>query len=123
MPTAAPPPPESAAPPTDAPTIRPTAPPNDAPTDTQVRLAICTLIARRAPSATICPSEVARALAPSEAAWRALMPRVRDQAAALATWQRVRITRRGAPVDADNLHRGAIRLGRGPRFDTSGEPD
>lgn len=39
-------------------------------------VAIRVLLARRAPGATICPSEVARALATEEADWRSAMPAV-----------------------------------------------
>jgi hypothetical protein len=92
------------------------------PSDAAVRAAILGLIARRAPASSVCPSEVARQLAADEPAWRALMPRVRDQAAVLAAQQRVRITRRGEPVDPADLHRGAIRLARGPAFDGPAPP-
>jgi Protein of unknown function (DUF3253) len=44
------------------------------------------------------------------------MPRVRDVAQAMADCDRLRITRGGRPVPRSELHRGAIRLGRGPRF-------
>lgn len=71
-------------------------------------------LAQRAPDSSICPSEVARALA---ADWRPLMPFVRDVAAALADAGRVRITRSGVDVPGAQLHRGPIRLARGPRFD------
>ncbi|WP_353558447.1 DUF3253 domain-containing protein [Paraburkholderia terrae] len=38
----------------------------------------------RAPTASICPSDVARSLAGDESGWRALMPVVRDAAVRLA---------------------------------------
>jgi hypothetical protein len=60
---------------------------------------------------------VARALRSDEAAWRALMPRVREVAAAMRSEGRLRITRGGVDVPADALHRGAIRLARGTGFD------
>jgi hypothetical protein len=63
---------------------------------------------RAARGATVCPSEVARALeGGSEARWRALMPAVRAVAAAMP--DRVAATQRGAPVDA-LAARGPIRL-------------
>jgi len=73
-------------------------------------------LSRRAADSSICPSDVARALAGKEAAWRALMPRVREVAAAMREQQRLRITRGGVDVAADGLHRGAIRLARGSGF-------
>jgi Protein of unknown function (DUF3253) len=75
------------------------------------------LLAQRAATSSICPSEVARALAPDEAAWRALMPQVREVAQSMSDANRVRITRGGAPVARADLHHGAVRLSRGPRFD------
>ena len=69
---------------------------------------IRTLTARRAPS-TICPSEVARALAPND--WRPLMPRVREAAARLADSGEIVATQRGVVVDALDAH-GPIRLSR-----------
>jgi hypothetical protein len=72
---------------------------------------------RRATDSSICPSEVARALAADEGAWRALMPRVREVAARLRADGRLRVTRGGRDIDPGTLHTGAIRLARGPRFD------
>jgi hypothetical protein len=74
-------------------------------------------LARRAADSSICPSEVARALACEEGTWRGLMPRVRDVAAQLRDAQRLRITRGGHDIEPATLHTGAIRLARGPRFD------
>lgn len=68
------------------------------------------LLDERRPDATICPSEVARALRP-DGDWRALMPRVRQVAQALAQQQRLRVTRAGQVVDATSGG-GPIRLGR-----------
>ena len=72
---------------------------------------IFALLDARAPTATICPSDAARALGGDEAAWRALMPEVRQVAADLARTGRLRVTQRGHDVDALNV-RGPIRLGR-----------
>lgn len=80
-------------------------------------------LARRAADSSICPSEVARALADDESAWRALMPRVREVAAALRDEGRLRITRGGIDVAPAALHRGVIRLARGPGFEASPERD
>jgi hypothetical protein len=83
---------------------------------------ITRLLSRRAGQASICPSEVARALAVDEAAWRALMPRVRTVAAIWRDAQRLRITRGGIDVSPGEESRGAIRLARGPRFDAPDAP-
>jgi hypothetical protein len=71
-----------------------------------------TLLAARAEGATVCPSDVARALAQDDAAWRAMMPEVRRVAAELAAQGRLRVTRGGEEVDAESRG-GPIRLGRG----------
>jgi hypothetical protein len=93
-----------------------------APSAEALERAIVGLLRRRAASASICPSDVARALAPQEAAWRALMPAVRHAARVLANTQRITITRRGAAVDPALLEGGPIRLRRGPRFDDDKAP-
>lgn len=72
--------------------------------DARIAAAIRALCAERAPK-TICPSEVARALA---ADWRPLMPRVRAVAAGLPE---IEATQRGVPVDPVAA-RGPIRLRR-----------
>ncbi|WP_440108477.1 DUF3253 domain-containing protein [Acidovorax sp. BL-A-41-H1] len=79
-------------------------------TDAEIEERIFALLARRQPGATICPSEVARALAPSGGAWREHMPQVRYVANALAQKGRLRVTRGGVPVDAATPG-GPIRLG------------
>lgn len=82
-------------------------------TDSDIAEAVFKLLRARSPTATICPSEVARLLAPPDAAaaWRAVMPEVRRVAAALASANLLRVTRKGAPVDALSPG-GPIRLGR-----------
>ena len=67
---------------------------------------ILRLAAERGPAASICPSEVARAL---DANWRPLLGPVRREAARLAAAGRIDILRHGKPVDAAAL-RGVIRL-------------
>ena len=67
------------------------------------------LLARRRPDATICPSEVARALAPSDA-WRALMPAVVEVARTLARDGEVEITQRGVARPPDEAFVGPIRI-------------
>ncbi len=85
--------------------------------DDDIAQEIVRQLSRREAHSSICPSEVARALESDEAAWRALMPRVREVAASLRDAGRLRITRGGADVPGALLHRGAIRLARGPDFD------
>lgn len=63
----------------------------------------------RGPAKTVCPSEVARALA-GERDFRPLMPHVREAAAVLAERGEIAVTQGGAPVDARTA-RGPIRLG------------
>ena len=67
------------------------------------------LVEARGPGKTICPSEVARALAGDES-FRPLMPHVREAAAVLAERGEIAVTQRGEPVDA-RTERGPIRLG------------
>lgn len=79
--------------------------------DGDIEATILALLQARAATASICPSEVARALAPDESAWRPLMPAVRRVAAAMASARRLRVTARGVDVDASDVH-GPIRLAR-----------
>ncbi|WP_370869229.1 DUF3253 domain-containing protein [Variovorax ginsengisoli] len=79
--------------------------------DEAIAGAILALLAARAPSASICPSDVARAMVADEKAWRAKMPDVRRVAAQLATQGRVKVTR--GKVEVDALSRGGpIRIRR-----------
>lgn len=64
--------------------------------------------AERGPEKSICPSEVAKALAPGES-WRSLMTPIRDAALALAREGRIEILRKGKPVPPEEV-RGVIRL-------------
>ena len=64
----------------------------------------------RGPAKSICPSEVARALAPEEEAWRRLLGPVRATAIRLAREGRVEVLRKGKPVDPEAGIRGVIRL-------------
>lgn len=61
----------------------------------------------RGPDKSICPSEVARALAPN--AWRPLLGAVRAEALRLAEAGRIDILRKGRPVSGEAV-RGVIRL-------------
>lgn len=66
--------------------------------------------AARGPDKSICPSEVARALAGGdEAAWRPLMGKVRQAAVTLAASGPLEILRKGKPVPPAEV-RGVIRL-------------
>lgn len=75
------------------------------------------LLAARQEGATICPSEVARALMPHNGLWRELMPRVRQLAQCLALERRLSVTRGGETVDATSRG-GPIRLGQWPKRDS-----
>lgn len=66
--------------------------------------------AARGATKSICPSEVARALAGGEeAAWRPLMGPVRQAAVALSRDGVIEILRKGKPVPPEEV-RGVIRL-------------
>jgi hypothetical protein len=80
---------------------------------------IVELLRQRAPTSSICPSDVARALADDEPTWRALMQPVRDASAALARSGCIVITRGTDRVDPADIDHGPIRLRRGPRFPRS----
>lgn len=64
----------------------------------------------RGAAKSLCPSEVARALAPE--AWRPLLGPVRQAALRLATEGRIEILRKGKPVPPEAV-RGVIRLRKG----------
>lgn len=71
------------------------------------------LVAARGPGKTICPSEVARAVAgPDEKLWSRLMQPVRREAVRAAKAGDVTIMRKGKPVDPDDF-RGVYRIGPG----------
>ncbi len=70
----------------------------------------------RGPTASICPSEVARAL---DSDWRPLMGAVRRGAVRLAEAGKIDILRKGKPVSGEAV-RGVIRLCRRP--DAPGTP-
>lgn len=79
--------------------------------DSEIAATIFALLGRRGGDATICPSEVARAMHPNESGWRAAMPRIREVAGVLASRGLLRVTRRDEEVDATSQG-GPIRLGR-----------
>ncbi|WP_137176426.1 DUF3253 domain-containing protein [Roseomonas sp. AR75] len=59
---------------------------------------------------SVCPSEVARALATDEAGWRSLLGAVRSAAIRLAQAGKIDVLRKGKPVDPGAEIRGVIRL-------------
>ena len=78
--------------------------------DTVIREEILRQTAERGPQRSICPSEVARALAGGDdGPWRPLMTPVRRAAAGLARDGRIEILRKGKPVDPEAM-RGVVRL-------------
>lgn len=73
---------------------------------TRIEAAILRLTASRGPDRSICPSEVARDLAPD---WHPLLGAVRRAALRLAETGRIDILRKGRPIDP-RLAKGVIRL-------------
>jgi len=80
--------------------------------DDEITEAIFTLLRSRSEHATICPSEVARAL--EAVHWRPLMPRIRAVAATLAGAGRVELRQRGRAIAPFSEIRGPLRIARGP---------
>lgn len=76
----------------------------------QIEKAIFDLLDARASGKTICPSEVARQLAPDD--WRPLMPQIRAAAVELAGKGALDILQKGHAIAHDWPIRGPIRLGR-----------
>ncbi|MGW7051143.1 DUF3253 domain-containing protein [Streptomyces sp. NPDC054887] len=80
--------------------------------DRRLEQAILDLLRRRGPSATICPSDAARAVyAGDDDGWRALMEPARRAARRLVAAGKVEITQRGHAVEAAEA-RGPIRIRR-----------
>ncbi|MER5731806.1 DUF3253 domain-containing protein [Streptomyces sp. NPDC002138] len=80
--------------------------------DRRLERAILELLERRAPTATICPSDAARAVyAGDDDGWRALMEPARRAARRLVEAGEVEITQAGHPVDPTTT-RGPIRIRR-----------
>ncbi len=73
------------------------------------RDAVLTLVAKRAPEATVCPSEVARALAAGADEWRTAMPAVHAAVDRLVADGVVRLSWKGMPLPA---RAGPYRIGR-----------
>ncbi|HYW17324.1 MAG TPA: DUF3253 domain-containing protein [Allosphingosinicella sp.] len=76
------------------------------------RAATLALLARRAPDSTICPSEVARALAAAagEPEWRGEMPAVHAAVDLMAAEGLIRLSWKGEPMPVRD---GPYRIGRG----------
>jgi hypothetical protein len=81
--------------------------------DARLRASMLDLLARRAATSTICPSDAARAV--GGAGWRSAMPLARDVAARLADEGVVEVRQKGEPVDVRTA-RGPVRIARGTRF-------
>ncbi len=79
------------------------------PVDLELEATIGRLLAERAPGATICPSEAARAVDPD--GWRDLMEHARSAARRMVARGEAVILQKGKPVDGSTA-RGAIRVGR-----------
>ncbi|MFE7461278.1 DUF3253 domain-containing protein [Streptomyces sp. NPDC012600] len=79
-------------------------------TDQRLEQAILELLDRRGPTATICPSDAARAVHGGDG-WRALMEPARRAARRLVAAGEVEITQGGRPVDPAEA-RGPIRVRR-----------
>ncbi|MBB3172927.1 hypothetical protein FHR90_000741 [Endobacter medicaginis] len=76
--------------------------------NTLIRETILAQTGERGTAKSICPSEVARALATE---WQGLMSRVRREAVVLMQEGAIDILRKGKPVPAEEV-RGVIRLRR-----------
>lgn len=83
-------------------------PPDEA-QSAHITATIFELLAARAEDATICPSEVARAVAPEN--WRPLMPTVREIAARLAEEGTIDVRQGGVVIELTGETRGPVRLG------------
>jgi hypothetical protein len=81
--------------------------------DARLRASMLELLARRAATSTICPSDAARAV--GGPGWRSAMPLARDVAARLADDGVVEVRQKGERVDVRTA-RGPVRIARGTRF-------
>jgi hypothetical protein len=79
--------------------------------DRELEERIRSLLASRAATATICPSDVARATTADETEWRALMEPVRRAARRMVAAGEVEITQGGSVVDPSTA-KGPIRIRR-----------
>jgi hypothetical protein len=81
--------------------------------DARLRASMLALLASRAATSTICPSDAARAV--GGPGWRSAMPLARDVAARLADEGVVEVRQKGQPVDVRTA-RGPVRIARGTGF-------
>lgn len=72
------------------------------------------LLRRRAPESTICPSEVARIVA--SPSWRANMEVIRSELDSLVRAGELERRQRGRPIPVEPPPTGPVRYGRGARF-------
>lgn len=79
--------------------------------DLDLEARIRAMLAERAATSTICPSDVARATTADETEWRALMEPVRRAARRLVASGEVEITQGGSVVDPSTA-KGPIRIRR-----------
>ncbi|WP_083346441.1 DUF3253 domain-containing protein [Terriglobus roseus] len=80
------------------------------PAESTIRATIASLLKERGLGKTICPSEVARAIAgDTRRDWEPWMQQVRDTAAAMADEGSLQVTQRGHAVNAATA-KGPIRL-------------
>ena len=77
------------------------------PVPKQIRQSILDLLEQRGPGKTICPSEVARAVALDD--WRPVMPLVREVVSGMVAEGVLLVTQAGQVVDPAEA-KGAIRL-------------
>lgn len=77
-------------------------------TDRDPSAAALTLLASRAPGATVCPSEVARAITPGSG-WRDAMPVVHAAIDGLVEERAIRLSWKGKPL---STRAGPYRIGR-----------
>jgi hypothetical protein len=75
--------------------------------DVDLERRVLAMLADRARSSTICPSDVARAVAPDD--WRPLMEPVRQAARRLVARGEVEITQKGTVIDPSTA-KGPIRI-------------
>ncbi len=93
------------------PMVLPMTQPPAAPPQAAIAKEILRQAVARGPDKSLCPSEVARALAGAgdDDPWRPLMGSVREAALRLAAEGRIEILRKGKPVPPEGV-RGVIRL-------------
>jgi len=90
---------------------------------TDLSQTILSMLSERGPGKTICPSEVARAIAGSdEKQWRLLMKPIRAEAVRLAHEGQLTVRRKGKIVDPDDF-KGIYRIGHAGEAATDTDED